>query len=174
MDHGLKGHLHNYCTQFPMSCTLWHILLMKRRQRSDHIFHLWFLSFSEIAGALIMWERRRGVLIMWKWAIVSDEKSILDHKLQLCEQQQEKRSGKYSLWGGRECAQTMNNHHCGENLRLTVPDWLLLQVLESQYCAPENLFIQKHQKLTKLITGRCCCKRLLTYHQSLDLGLLGD
>ena len=119
MDHGLKGHLHNYCTQFPMSCTLWHILLMKRSQRSDHIFHLWFLSFSEIAGALIMWERRRGVLIMWKWAIVSDEKSILDHKLQLCEQQQEKRSGKYSLWGGRECAQTMNNHQCGENLSLT-------------------------------------------------------
>ena len=105
MDHGLKGHLHNYCTQFPMSCTLWHILLMKRRQRSDHIFHLWFLSFSEIAGALIMWERRRGVLIMWKWAIASDEKSILDHKLQLCEQQEERRSGKYSLWGGRECAQ---------------------------------------------------------------------
>ena len=158
MDHGLKGHLHNYCTQFPMSCTLWHILLMKRRQRSDHIFHLWFLSFSEIAGALIMWERRRGVLIMWKWAIVSDEKSILDHKLQLCEQQQEKRSGKYSLWGGRECTQTMNNHHCGENLSLTVPDWWLLQVLESQYCAPENMSpILKHQKSPKSITGRCNC-----------------
>ena len=87
-------------------CLLRHILLMKIRQRSyNNIFHLWFLNFSEIVGALKMWERRRGVLIMWKWAIASDEKSILDHKLQLCEQQQENRSEKYSLWGGRECAQ---------------------------------------------------------------------
>ena len=46
-------------------CLLRHILLMKIRQRSyNNIFHLWFLNFSEIVGALKMWERRRGVLIM--------------------------------------------------------------------------------------------------------------